>query len=63
MVDVVLVAGVDCFVNPNENLGILSAGFGGSEARFVLVVVVAVGGLRERVGLVALWAGARVFDT
>ena len=49
MVGVVPVAGVDGFVNPNENLGVLSAGLGGSEAETVFVVaVVAVvaGGLK-----------------
>jgi len=59
--DVVLVAGMDCFVNPNENLGVLSAGLGGSEAGVVLVVVVIVGRFKERVGFVALGVGARVF--
>lgn len=58
--DVVLVAGVDGFVNPNENLGVLSAGLGGSEAEVVLVVV---GRLKARVGFVVLGAGAGVFAT
>lgn len=62
MVDVVLVAGVDGFVNPNENLGVLSAGFGGSDAEVVLVVV-AVGGLKAEIGFVVLGAGAGVFVT
>ena len=58
VVGVVLMAGVDGFVNPNENLGLLSAGLGGSEAEVVLVVVVAVGGLKAEIGFVMLGAGA-----
>ena len=53
-VDVVLIGGTDGFVYPNENLGKLSAGLGGSEAEVVPVVVVAVGGLKADVGLVVL---------
>ena len=49
------------FVNPNENLGMLSAGLGGSEAEVVLVVVAA-RGLNAEVGLVVLGAGAGVFS-
>jgi hypothetical protein len=52
----VLVAGVGGFVNPNENLG-------GSGAEVVLVVVVAVGGLKAGVGFVVLGAGAGVSAT
>ena len=62
MVDVVLVPGVDG-LNPNENLGVLSAGLGGSEAEVVLVVVVAVWELKVGAGLVELGAGAGVFAT
>ena len=62
MADVVLVVGVDGFVNPNENLGKLSAGLEGSEAVFVLLVVVAVRGLKVEVGFVVLGAGAGVFS-
>ena len=58
MVDVELVAGVDG-LNPNENLGGLSAGLGGSEAEAVLLVVV----LRMGVGFVVLGVGAGVFAT
>jgi len=46
VVGVVPVAGVDGFVNPNENLGVLSAGLEGSEDETVLVVVVEAGGLK-----------------
>jgi hypothetical protein len=59
VVDVVLVAGVDDFVYPNENLGILSAGFEGSEAG---VVVVTVGGLKAEVGFVILGTGTGLFS-
>ena len=62
MVDVVLVAGVEGFVNPNENLGVLSTGLGGSEAKVVLVVV-AVGGWKAEIGFVMLGAGAGVSAT
>lgn len=65
MVDIVLMAGVDGFVNPNENLGKLSPGFGGSEAEVVLVVpvvVVTAGGLKAEVGFVVLRVGARLLS-
>ena len=62
MVDVVLVAGVEGFVNPNENLGVLSTGLGGSEAEVVLVVV-AVGRWKVEIGFVILGAGAGVSAT
>jgi hypothetical protein len=51
VVDIVPVAGVDGFVNPNENLGVLSVGLGGS-ADEVAPVVVAVGGLKAEVGFI-----------
>ena len=57
-----LVAGVDGFVNPNENFGVLSAGLGGSDAEVVLVVVAA-GGLKAEIGFVVLGAGAGVSAT
>lgn len=63
MVGVALVAGVGGFVNPNENLGALSAGFGGSEEKAVLVIVVEDGGLKTWVGFVVLGAGAGVSTT
>lgn len=60
MADVVLVTGVDG-LNPNENLGALSAGLRGSDTEAVFVVAVAVGGLKVEVGFVVLGAGAGVF--
>lgn len=55
-----MVAGVGGFVK-NENLGVLPAGLGGSEAEVVFVVVVAVRELKVEVGFVVLGAGAGVF--
>ena len=63
MVDNEPVAGVGGFENPNENLGALSAGLGGSEAEVVVVVVVAPGGLEMEAGFIGLEAGAGVFAT
>lgn len=40
---------MDGFVNPNENLGVVSVGLGGSTDEVVFVVV-AVGGLKAEVG-------------
>lgn len=56
-----MLAGADGFVNPNENLGVLSAGLGGTEAEAALIVVVAVGGLKVEVGFVV--PGAEVSIT
>jgi hypothetical protein len=53
------VAGVDG-LNPNVNLGVLSAGLGGSEAE-VKLVVVAPEELRVEVDFVVLGVGAGVF--
>lgn len=54
------VDGVGC-LNPNENLGALSAGLGGSEAEVVVVLVVAVPeGLRVEAGFVVLGVGIGV---
>lgn len=65
MVDVVLmlVTGVDGFVYPNENFGVLSTGLGGSGTEVVLDVVVAAGGWNAEVDFVVLGAGAGVFVT
>lgn len=48
-------------LNPKENLGVLSAGLGGSDARGVLVVVVAPAGLRVEAGFVVLRVEAEGF--
>ena len=39
VVDIIPVAGLDGLVNPNENLGALSAGLGGSTDEVVFVVI------------------------
>jgi len=57
----VVVVGVDGFVNPNENFGVLSTGLEGSEAE--VVVVVAVGRLKVEISFVVLRVGAGVFAT
>ena len=62
MVDVVPVAGVAGFVYPNENLGKLSAGLGGSEADVAPVVAVTVGALKAEVGFVVLGVGPGLFS-
>lgn len=62
MVDVELVAGAGG-LNPNVNLGVLSAGLGGSETEVVVVVVVAPCGLKANTGFVVVGAGAGVFVT
>ena len=49
-------------MNPNENLGVLSTGLGGSEAEVVLVVV-AVGRWKVEIGFVILGTGAGVSAT
>lgn len=50
------------FVYPNENLGKLSPGLGGSEVELAPVVAVTVGGLKAEVGFVVLGAGAGLFS-
>lgn len=57
-----LVAEVGGFVNPNENLGKLSPGLGGSEAEIAPVVAVTVGGLEAEIGFVVFGAGVGLFS-
>lgn len=62
VVDIVPVAGVDGLVNPNENLGALSAGLGGSVDEVVFVVI-ALGGLKAEIGFTVFGVGAGVSVT
>lgn len=60
VVGVELVAGVGAGLNPNVNLGVLSAGLGGSEAE---VVVVAAAVLKVDAGFVVVGTGVGAFVT
>lgn len=57
------VAEVGGGLNPNVNLGVLSAGLGGSEAEDVVVAAVVLKGLRVGVGFVVVEPGVGRFVT
>lgn len=50
-------------MNPNANLGVLSAGLGGSEAEVVVVAAAVLRGLRVDAGFVVVGAGVGGFVT